>query len=120
MDVVAVETAAREAAAHVKTTRSPCFLEARTYRFRAHSMFDAELYRDKGEVEAWKTRDPIVLMRQRSGIGNSEFASLDSEVNQEIAAAVAFAESGTWEPVDQLIRDVYTPPQKGIHERIAS
>jgi pyruvate dehydrogenase E1 component alpha subunit len=110
MDVVAVERAARDAAAHVKTTRSPCFLEARTYRFRAHSMFDAELYRDKGEVEEWKTRDPIVLMRQRSGIGEPAFASLDAEVNQEIAAAVAFAESGTWEPVDQLTRDVYTRP----------
>jgi pyruvate dehydrogenase E1 component alpha subunit len=120
MDVVAVEKAARDAAAHVKTTRSPCFLEARTYRFRAHSMFDAELYRDKGEVEEWKTRDPIVLMRQRSGIGDPEFASLNSEVNQEIAAAVAFAESGTWEPVDQLTRDVYTRPQEELRERIAS
>ena len=119
MDVVAVEKAARDAAAHVKTTRSPSFLEARTYRFRAHSMFDAELYRDKGEVEEWKTRDPIVLMRQRSGIGDPEFASLDAEVNEEIAAAVAFAESGTWEPVDQLTRDVYTRPQEGIRERIA-
>ena len=118
MDVVAVEQAARDAAAHVKTTGSPCFLEARTYRFRAHSMFDAELYRDKGEVEEWKTRDPIVLMRQRGGIGDAEFASLDSEVNDEIGAAVAFAESGTWEPVDQLTRDVYTRPQEGIRERI--
>ena len=118
MDVVAVEKAARDAAAHVKTTRSPCFLEARTYRFRAHSMFDAELYRDKGEVEEWKTRDPIVLMRQRIGIGDPEFASLDSEVNQEIAAAVVFAESGTWEPIDQLTRDVYTPPQEVTREPV--
>jgi pyruvate dehydrogenase E1 component alpha subunit len=118
MDVVAVEKAARDAAALVKTTRSPCFLEARTYRFRAHSMFDAELYRDKGEVEEWKTRDPIVLMRQRGGIGDPEFASLDSEVNQEIAAAVVFAESGTWEPIDQLTRDVYTPPQEVTREPV--
>ena len=39
--------------------RGAAFLEFRTYRFRAHSMFDAELYRDKSEVEAWKQRDPI-------------------------------------------------------------
>jgi pyruvate dehydrogenase E1 component alpha subunit len=120
MDVVAVETAARDAVAHVKTTGTPFFLEARTYRFRAHSMFDAELYRDKAEVEEWKTRDPIVLMRQHIGVDDPEFEALDSEVGREIAAAVAFAESGTWEPVDQLARDVYTRPQEGIRERAAS
>jgi pyruvate dehydrogenase E1 component alpha subunit len=59
-------------------------------------------------------------MRQRSGIGDPEFASLDSAVNQEIAAAVAFAESGTWEPIDQLTRDVYTPSQEVTRERLAS
>jgi pyruvate dehydrogenase E1 component alpha subunit len=59
-------------------------------------------------------------MRQRSGIADPEFASLDSEVNQEIAAAVAFAESATWEPVEQLTHDVYTRPQEGTRGRLAS
>jgi pyruvate dehydrogenase E1 component alpha subunit len=120
MDVLAVEEAARIAAAHVKSTASPYFLEARTYRFRAHSMFDAELYRDKAEVEEWKKRDPIVVLRRHAGIGDSDFTSLDTEVLHEIAAAVAFAESGTWEPLDQLTRDVYTPPGEGNRERLAS
>jgi pyruvate dehydrogenase E1 component alpha subunit len=120
MDVLAVENAARIAVAHVKTTASPYFLEARTYRFRAHSMFDAELYRDKAEVEEWKTRDPLSVLRRHMGIGDSDFASLDAEVISEIAAAVAFAESGTWEPLDQLTRDVYTSPQEGNRERLAS
>jgi TPP-dependent pyruvate/acetoin dehydrogenase alpha subunit len=120
MDVLAVEKSARIAVAHVKTTATPYFLEARTYRFRAHSMFDAELYRDKAEVEEWKTRDPLAVLRRQTGIGDSAFASLDADVLSEIAAAVAFAESGTWEPLDQLTRDVYTSPQEGNRERLAS
>jgi TPP-dependent pyruvate/acetoin dehydrogenase alpha subunit len=120
MDVLAVEKAARIAVAHVKTTASPYFLEARTYRFRAHSMFDAELYREKAEVEEWKTRDPLAALRRHTGTGDSDFASLDAEVLSEIAAAVAFAEAGTWEPLDQLTRDVYTPPQEESRERLAS
>ena len=119
MDVLAVENAARIAVAHVKTTASPYFLEARTYRFRAHSMFDAELYRDKAEVEEWKTRDPLVVLRRHSGISDSDVTLVDAEALSEIAAAVVFAESGRWEPIDQLTRDVYTP-QEGNRERLAS
>ena len=37
----------------------PCFLELRTYRFRAHSMYDPDLYRTKDEIERWKEHDPI-------------------------------------------------------------
>ena len=118
MDVVAVEEAARRAAQAVRTGTGPYFLECRTYRFRAHSMFDAELYRDKAEVEEWKTRDPIGLLRTRlvaeGAIDEVSFAALDGEVRNEIARATDFAEAGTWEPVDQLTRDVYTPRQKEV------
>jgi pyruvate dehydrogenase E1 component alpha subunit len=82
-------------------------------------MFDAELYRDKAEVEEWKTRDPLVVLRRHSGISDSDFTSVDAEALSEIAAAVVFAESGSWEPIDQLTRDVYTP-QEGNRERLAS
>jgi pyruvate dehydrogenase E1 component alpha subunit len=119
MDVLAVEKAARIAAAQVRTTGAPYFLEACTYRFRAHSMFDAELYRDKAEVEEWKKRDPIAALRQRTAIGDAEFAALDAGVLGEIAAAVAFAESGTWEPPDHLTRDVYARSQEQNRERLA-
>ncbi len=59
MDVIASLHAARSGAAHVRTTGGPFFIEFQTYRFRAHSMFDPELYRDKAEVESWKERGPI-------------------------------------------------------------
>jgi pyruvate dehydrogenase E1 component alpha subunit len=113
MDVAAVERAAHEAVAHVRGGRGPYLLECRTYRFRAHSMFDAELYRDKREVEEWRTRDPIALLRatlERQGaLDEAAWALVDADVQREIADAVAYAEAGTWEPIDHLTRDVYTP-----------
>jgi pyruvate dehydrogenase E1 component alpha subunit len=121
MNVVAVEETARYAADAVRAGRGPFFLECRTYRFRAHSMFDAELYRDKAEVEEWKQRDPIDLLRgQLAAAGvldDKVVAAIAAEVDREIAHAVAFAESGTWEPADQLTRDVYTPREvtSGAH-----
>jgi pyruvate dehydrogenase E1 component alpha subunit len=114
MDVVAVAAAARTAAERIRAGGGPQFLEFRTYRFRAHSMFDAELYREKAEVEEWKQRDPIQLCASRlemSGLLDAASrAALDADVQAEIAGAVAFAEAGTWEPVEQLTRDVYTRP----------
>jgi pyruvate dehydrogenase E1 component alpha subunit len=116
MDVVAVEEAAQNAASTVRAGNGPFFLECRTYRFRAHSMFDAELYRDKAEVDEWKKRDPIRLLRERHSMDDARFAALDAEVLQEVAAAVAFAEAGTWEPIEQLTRDVYTPRKESLRE----
>jgi pyruvate dehydrogenase E1 component alpha subunit len=112
MDVFAVADAASAAAERVRAGGGPELLELQTYRFRAHSMFDAELYRDKAEVEQWKPRDPIRQLTARlteSGLLDvAARASLDERVEEEMAGAVAFAEAGTWEPVEQLTRDVYT------------
>ena len=112
MDVVAVEEAARRAAESVRSGGGPHFLEFRTYRFRAHSMFDPELYRSKEEVEKWKERDPIDLLDQRLTaygiLTGEERAAMEDEVAEEVEAAVAFAEAGTWEPVEELTRFVYS------------
>lgn len=116
MDVVAVREAASGAIAYVREHQRPKFLELQTYRFRAHSMFDAELYRDKTEVEEWKQCGPLHTFTDRlkaQGLMTEEdFLSLDREVNDEVAAAVAYAEAGTWEPIEDLARDVYTPMAK--------
>lgn len=112
MDVAAVEAAAVQAVAHVRAGRGPWFIEARTYRFRAHSMFDAQLYRDKEEVERWKQRDPISLwvdhLRASHRFTDAELAAIEATVKAELDDAVEFAEAGTWEPVELLLRDVYT------------
>ncbi len=112
MDVVAVETAARRAAEAVRRGEGPCFLELRTYRFRPHSMFDPELYRNKVEVQTWKERGPIVTFMEQlkeQGLANDEdIDQIEAAVEKEIAEAVAFAEAGSWEPVEELTRNVYT------------
>jgi len=116
MDVVAVEEAARSATERVRSGEGPFFLECRTYRFRAHSMYDPELYREKAEVEEWKKRDPIpALIRSLETDGtkvDADVAELERQVAKEIDEAIAFAEAGTWEPVEDLLRFVYS--DKGL------
>jgi 2-oxoisovalerate dehydrogenase E1 component len=113
MDVVAVEAAARRAIAQVRETSKPYFLECRTFRFRAHSMFDAQLYRDKTEVETWRAKGPIVRFQgwaQQSGlIHPDDLDRIHVAVAAEIDTAVAFSEAGTWEPITHLARYVYAP-----------
>ncbi len=111
MDVIAVEEAARRAAAEVRDGEVPCFLELRTYRFRAHSMYDPDLYRTKDEVERWKEHDPISALTTRlkdAGLlSDEDVEPLEQAIAQEIEDAIAFAEAGTLEPVDELERFVY-------------
>jgi TPP-dependent pyruvate/acetoin dehydrogenase alpha subunit len=113
MDVRAVEAAMRRAVDGVRRAGGPRFLEARAYRFRAHSMADPELYRTKEEVERWKQQDPIatfVARLQRDALlTDADLAALTAAVETEIDAAVGVAETGPWEPVEDLTRDVYTP-----------
>lgn len=112
MDVFAVEEAARTAALAVREGGGPLFLELRTYRFRAHSMFDPELYRDKDEVEAWKERGPIRRMQswleQRGWLDGEGLDAIEAEIAEEIADAVAYAKAGTLEPTAELERFVYS------------
>ncbi len=110
MDVLAVEDAARRAALAVRAD-GPLFLELRTYRFRAHSMFDPQLYREKAEVEVWKQRDPIPAFVARAlaagALRDDDLARLEQEAAAEVARAVEFAEAGHFEPVEELARHVY-------------
>lgn len=117
MDVLAVEKAAKEAAEKVRTSGKPFFLVCNTYRFRAHSMFDAELYRDKSEVEEWKKRDPILNLQQplmdQNLLVQDDIDAIIKQVDQVIKDAVEFAESGTWEPLEELTKFVYSEKSPG-------
>jgi len=112
MDVLAVESATRRAVQAVRAGGGPHFLEFRTYRFRPHSMFDPELYRSKEEVAEWKKRDPIPLladrMREAAMLDDEGMEVLESEVAEEVDDAVTFAEEGSWEPIEELTRFVYS------------
>jgi pyruvate dehydrogenase E1 component alpha subunit len=115
MNVSAVSSATRHALAHARAKKGPVFLEMRTYRFRAHSMFDPELYRSKSEVDTWKQHDPIdALMAHATSLGLTlDRPTLEARIQTEIDAAVAFAEAGTLEPLQDLARHVLAEPLAG-------
>jgi pyruvate dehydrogenase E1 component alpha subunit len=113
MDVVAVEAAARRAVQAMRADGAPRFLECETYRFRAHSMFDPELYRDKAEVERWKQRCPIATFARRAQelglLQASDVEAIEARVAAVVAQARATAEASPPEPVEDLYRDVVAP-----------
>lgn len=113
MDVFAVKESFARAVDFVRGEAEPFLLVANTYRFRAHSMYDPDLYRPKGEVEDWKQRCPIVRLTNDLITGGvikqSDVTRIEGDVDAEIAAAVSFAEDSDWEPVADLTRDVCTP-----------
>lgn len=112
MDILAIEDAARRATLSIRSGGGPVFLELRTYRFRAHSMFDPEFYREKEEVESWKERGPIrqftAHLRERGLLDDATLEGIQREVDEEIEQAVQYAEAGTLEPIDDLTRYVYS------------
>ena len=114
MNVVEVEAAARKAIARIRETGMPLFLECKTYRFRAHSMFDAQLYREKSEIEEWRDKGPIVRFQgwllENGLIHQSDIDDMEASINAEIDAAVSFSEAGTWEPLETLTDHVLGDP----------
>lgn len=115
MDVLAVESAARRAVQTIRSGAGPQFLECRTYRFRAHSMFDAQLYRDRAEVEGWRKRGPLISFtthcKARGLITEEDFLRLEREADTEVDAATAFADAAEFEPLADLERFVYAEPR---------
>jgi pyruvate dehydrogenase E1 component alpha subunit len=112
MDVLATEAATRRAAEAVRRGEGPRLLEFRTYRFRGHSMADPQLYRTKDEVEQWKQRDPIAAyegrLREWGLLTDQDRAALEADAQAETDAAVAFADAGPWEPLEDLTKYVMT------------
>jgi len=112
MEVLKVLNASEKAVNYVRSKKKPYFLECKTYRYRAHSMFDPERYRAKSEVKEWKKRDPIKTftekLQKEEIITQQEMDQLEKKVSEEVEAAVNFAENGTDEPVENLSRYVYS------------
>ncbi|MFD8009019.1 pyruvate dehydrogenase (acetyl-transferring) E1 component subunit alpha [Streptomyces sp. NPDC058955] len=119
MDVHAVEKAARGAVESMRAGNGPHFLEMRTYRFRAHSMYDPDRYRPKEEVEEWKRHDPVTGLTDRMTaaglLDTAALEALDHEVMEEIDRAVRAAEQAPEEPTEDLLLHV-----TGRHEEAPS
>ncbi|MFP3989729.1 pyruvate dehydrogenase (acetyl-transferring) E1 component subunit alpha [Streptomyces sp. E11-3] len=112
MDVLAVEAAARRAVDGIRAGHGPHFLELRTYRYRAHSMYDPDRYRNKVEIAHWRTRDPIAVLAERmradGELDDASYGELDRRATDEVARAEAAAEAAPTEPVSDLLRHVHT------------
>jgi TPP-dependent pyruvate/acetoin dehydrogenase alpha subunit len=112
MDVLAVEEATKQAVEEVRSGGGPRLLELRTYRFRGHSMADPELYREKGEVEEWKKRDPIPafqdLLIDRELAAAADIKRIEASVAADVDGAVRFAEESDWELTEDVTKDVTT------------
>lgn len=115
MDVLAVARATRKAAESIRAGGGPHFLEARTYRFRAHSMYDPDRYRRKDEIEEWKSRDPLPalsgLLREHGWLDDAGADALEHRIADAIEAAVEAARQAPEEPVDDLLRFVTSPEE---------
>lgn len=113
MDIEAVVDSTQRALTSIRADSGPVFLEFQTYRFRAHSMYDPELYRDKAEVAEWRDRDPISVLLDRmvadGEIEPGDIAAIEAEVDAEIELAVEFADASPLEDVATLERHVYAP-----------
>jgi len=110
MDVIGVADAAKRAVLSIRGGGGPIFLEFQTYRFRAHSMFDPELYRDKEEVREWKEKGPVTRLidhlRQNGVLSESQLAEIDLEVERRVEASIEFAEASNFESPETLCRFV--------------
>jgi pyruvate dehydrogenase E1 component alpha subunit len=114
MDPEEVRRATSKALAALRADGGPMFIEFQTYRFRAHSMFDPDLYRDREEVEDWKQRDPIVTFGARlvgdGVVTDDEIEGLWNAAREETEAAVRFADAAPFEPVEGLLDHVLRCP----------
>jgi pyruvate dehydrogenase E1 component subunit alpha len=110
MDVMEVHRATQKALGAVRAGGGPMFIEFQTYRFRAHSMFDPDLYRDPEEVERWKQRDPITTFAATlvaDGVVDDQgIDAMWAAARDETEAAVAAADAAPIEPVDTLLDHV--------------
>jgi pyruvate dehydrogenase E1 component alpha subunit len=119
MDVLDVYRVTKKAVDHARSGNGPYFIEAMTYRFRAHSMADPELYRTKEEVAQWRQRDPIPKLRGlmiTQGIATeADLNALDAVIEREIDEALRFAEESPEPAPEELWTDIYVGVQKETH-----
>ncbi|MFP4624726.1 MAG: thiamine pyrophosphate-dependent dehydrogenase E1 component subunit alpha [Gemmatimonadota bacterium] len=110
-DVLAVYAAARRAVEHARGGGGPTLLELVTYRRKGHAEHDAQAYVPAGEIEAWESRDPLVLcerrLRERGMASESELASIRARVGAAVESARAAALASDMPAPDAAVTDVY-------------
>jgi pyruvate dehydrogenase E1 component alpha subunit len=112
MDPTVVYPAMQEAIDRARKGDGPTLLEMRTYRYKGHSMSDAQNYRTKDEVAEFQKRDPIGIVQkiiQDKNYANEEyFKDVDKRVKDMVAECVKFAEESDFPAADNLYKNVYS------------
>ncbi|MCB8881390.1 thiamine pyrophosphate-dependent dehydrogenase E1 component subunit alpha [Acidisoma cellulosilytica] len=107
-----VAAASFDAVERARRGDGPTLIECKTYRIRGHSRSDRNRYRTKEEIESWQERDPIKLfqteLRNYGLIEDSEIASIQTSVEEEIKAGLQFASDSPLPSTMDVTRDVYT------------
>src|ERR1700759_5277675 len=111
MDPVAVHNAMDEAVQRARRGEGPTFLEMRTYRYKGHSMSDPQKYRTKEELESYKAKDPIEMIKAtmlKEGYADEKwFEDMEEKIKHEVEESVKFSEESPWPEASELYTDVY-------------
>ncbi|HQQ93276.1 MAG TPA: pyruvate dehydrogenase (acetyl-transferring) E1 component subunit alpha [Bacteroidia bacterium] len=114
LSVEAVHEAVEEAAARARRGEGPTLLEMKTYRYKGHSMSDAQTYRTKEEVKEYQQQDPIIkvldTLRENNWITEQEIEAIEEKVKALVDESVKFAEESPYPDPSQLYEDVYSEP----------
>ncbi len=107
-----VHEAIESAVARARKGDGPTLLEMKTYRYKGHSMSDAQTYRTKEEVAEYKLQDPIervlTTIKENKWLSDADIEVIEKRVDDEVAESVRFAEESPFPSVDELYKDVYT------------
>jgi pyruvate dehydrogenase E1 component alpha subunit len=108
-DIFAVRAAVHSAVKRAREQKLPTLIEAKTYRYRGHSMADPAKYRTAADVEQWKSRDPIkVLGEKLDTLGLSSLrAQIEQEIEDEVQDAVRFAEESPFPEESSAMDYIY-------------
>jgi pyruvate dehydrogenase E1 component alpha subunit len=113
-DIERMYSTTRDAVERARGGEGPSFIEAKTYRFRGHSMSDPAKYRTKEEVERAKERDPILvyetILKERGWVDHPQLEELHEKIKVEIEEAIEFAEQAPEPPLEAVYEDVTVAP----------
>ena len=114
MDALAMYDAVKRAADRCRAGEGPMLLEARTYRFRGHSMSDPAVYRTREEVDTERKNDPIPKLRdyvlKKKLAKEADFTAIDEKVEVDVNESVKFAEESPWPNPEKVYANVYATP----------
>ena len=111
MSAEAVHEAMARAVKRAREGDGPTLIEIKTYRYKGHSISDPQKYRTKEEVEEYKMRDPIEMVKKT--ILDNKFATpeeldaINKRVDAEVEESVKFAEESPWPNEDEVLKDIY-------------